>query len=103
MVARDSNDATWYVLRYVEDFTPRLPSAIDPAPPHLDPTLLYDEAEGVLELLPTVSTDEATPPPGVCVDVNGDVYLAAPDGGPLRRRRCDGSEVPFPCEPQVLA
>jgi phage tail-like protein len=101
--SRDANDTTWYVLRYREDFTPRVPSPADPSPPRLDATLSYDEAAGVLELLPQVSADEATPPPGVCVDLDGDVYLTTEGGGPLRHRRCDGSEVPFPCEPHVLA
>jgi phage tail-like protein len=101
--SRDSNDATWYVLRYREDFTPRPPSQGDPSPPRLDFTLQYDEAEGVLELLPEPGAEEAPPPPGACADPDGDLYLAAQAGGALRHRRCDGSEVPLPCEPGVLA
>jgi phage tail-like protein len=102
MLARDANNATWYLLRYAMDFTPRAPKPLtDPVPPQLDPTLFYDEQRHVLELLPKVPQQERQPLPGIAVDVDGEVYRT--DGGQVLVRRCDGSEVPLVCQPQVFA
>jgi phage tail-like protein len=102
MPARDANNATWYLLRYGTDFTPRAsdPDA-DPVPPELDATLFYDGQRHVLELLPTAPRQEREPLPGIAVDVNGEVYRA--EGRQVRVRRCDGSEVPLVRQPQVFA
>lgn len=109
MPSRDANDATWYVLRYAEDFRPRsgeptgpnapfgLPSA-----PWLQASLLYDELRGVLELQPQASPVAAEPVQGVAVDVDGDVYRVDDDAR-LVVVRCDGSVAPLQCEPGVLA
>jgi len=112
MPARDANDATWYVLRYDEDFLAPASVAGDPdAPfavesyPWLEDTLLYDPARHVLELLPEPLDPKhaATPPPGLAIDVTGVIYRVDPRTGALRIVHCDGSEQPFPCEPHVLA
>ncbi len=111
MPARDANDATWYVLRYPEDFLPRAGAANDeadpfddePSPFHED-TLLYDPARHVLELQPEPLPPQRKMRPlrGLAVDVNGEIYKVDHKLG-LRVIRCDGSQVPFTCEPQVLA
>jgi len=110
MPARDANDATWYVLRYPEDFASP-PGADDNAPfgdsssPFHDGALFYDPARHVLELVP-----EPLPPgqeapllPGLAVDVTGEIYRVDPHTHALVRIRCDGSEAPLPCEPHVFA
>jgi len=107
MPARDANNATWYVLRYAEDFrTPpdRSPSAPfgQPSLPYLEPALLYDELRGVLELQIEPSEFAADPPPAVAVDVDGDIYRVD-ENGVLLVVHCDGSSVPWPCEPNILA
>src|SRR5262249_42651367 len=100
--ARAANTAPWYLLRYRADFTPRAPDPLtDPVPPRLDPTLFYDEQRHVLELLPKVPQQERQPLPGIAVDVDGEIYRT--DGGQVLGRRCDGSEVPLVCQPQVFA
>lgn len=104
MYSRDANDATWYMLRYARDFDSRaavLPR--DPVPPLLDRRLFYDDDRAVLELLPKPSSHEVQPLPGFAVDVDGTVYRVDPDTGELLARRCDGSERPVTCEPQVFA
>jgi phage tail-like protein len=104
MSARDANNATWYLLRYPEDFDPRHPiAAARRYPPHLDATLFYDDVRHVLELLPKRVEGELKPLPGVAVDVSGEVYRVDPVSGELRVRRCDGSEGVLVCEPHILA
>jgi phage tail-like protein len=107
--AHDSNDATWYVLRYPEDFAPLRSVTQDPSSPfgqpsspYIQTTLLYDELRGVLELRPEVSPRAADPPRWVAVDVDGEIYLVD-DTGTLVVVRCDGSIVPFVCECGILA
>jgi phage tail-like protein len=109
MPAHDANNATWYVLRYAEDFTPLPGAAGDPtAPfrqptsPYLEATLLFDARRGVLELQPEPAAAPTPPPPGIALDVDGDVYRVD-ETGRLVIVRCDGTRVPLPCEPGVLA
>jgi phage tail-like protein len=75
IASRDANNATWYVLRYAPDFTPRtdptIPGWMSPA---LDPTLFYDPDRHVLELLPGKPAAEAEPLPGLAIDVDGSIY-----------------------------
>ena len=99
--ARDTNDATWYILRYPEDFAPRVPAPGDPSPPRLDSTLHYDAARGVLELVPGSPEEDSEPPPAAAVDLDGNVYRVR-DGG-LIVVRCDDSEAAVLCDPAVLA
>jgi len=108
MPARDSNNASWYVLRYAEDFLPASGAAADPATPfkhpsspYLQPTLLFDTLRGVLELQPEASPLAANPPPGLALDVDGEVYRVDEDGS-LNVVFCDGSSRPLLCEPGVL-
>ena len=109
MPARDANDATWYVLRYRDDFTAlggaphdaSAPFAV-PSSPYLQSTLLFDELRGVLELQPQASVVPADPPQGIAVDLDGDIYRVGDDGR-LVVVRCDGTCVPLLCEPGVLA
>src|SRR5262249_38042439 len=105
MPAHDANNATWYVLRYAEDFPagtdPTAPFA-DPSHPYLEPSLLYDERRGFLGWQPEASDFAADPPAGIAVDVDGDIYLVD-DCGRLVVVRCDGSRAPLPCETAVLA
>jgi phage tail-like protein len=103
--ARDANNATWYVLRYASDFEGRPPDPSEPwwVPPELpDGKLFYDDARHVLELRPSVPAGEAEPPPGLAVDVDGEIYRVEPGTGRLLLRRCDGSEKDLVCEPGVL-
>ena len=112
MTARDANDATWYVVRYDEDFLAPAAVAGDPnAPfasdsyPWLEDTLYYDTGRHVLELLPEPldARHAVRPPPGLAVGVTGIIYRVDPRTGVLHSVHCDGSEQRFPCEPQVLA
>lgn len=112
MTAHDANEATWYVVRYEEDFLAPVPFAGDPnAPfgadsyPWLSDTVFYDRARHVLELLPEPLDPRRAvrPPPGLAVDVDGTIYRVDPRTGELRIVFCDGSDAKFPCEPQVLA
>jgi phage tail-like protein len=108
--ARDANNAIWYVLRYPEDFAAAGSAPPDPAAgpfgaptlPYLEPTLLFDERRGVLELQPEPSAVAAEPPPGIAIDVDGDIYRVD-DNGVLLVVRCDGSAGPLLCEPGILA
>jgi phage tail-like protein len=109
MPAHDANNATWYVLRYAEDFTARAgtepdPSAPfeEPSSPYLQPMLLFDERRGVLELQVEAPATAADPPPGMAIDPGGDVYRVD-DNGVLAVVHCDGSSAPLPCEPGILA
>jgi phage tail-like protein len=104
MSSTNANGATWYVLRYAEDFRARPTSGPnDPFGVELGPDLFYDEARGVLELLPARPQTAVPPPPGLAVDVDGEVYRVDPRTGILLVRRCDGSEVALVREPGVLA
>ena len=108
MPAHDANNATWYVLRYPEDFLassgppdPAAPFKV-PSAPYLEPTLLFDQLRGVLELQPEASLVAAGPPPGIALDADGDIYRV--DGtGALVVVRSAGTSSPLPCEPGVLA
>jgi phage tail-like protein len=106
MAWTDSNNATWYMLRYATDFTPRTPAPGDVAPPQIvppeAPTLFYDSSRYVLELVPVMSVAELTPPPGLAVDLDGQIYLVDPSTGHLLVRRCDGSQHPLLCEPGIV-
>ncbi|HEX3864899.1 MAG TPA: phage tail protein [Stellaceae bacterium] len=109
MPARDANDATWYVIRYPEDFATLAGAPADatapfqvPSSPFLEPALLYDERRGVLELQPEASPVAADPPAGIAVDVEGDIYCVD-DNGILLVVRCDGTSTPLICEPNVFA
>src|ERR1700722_6617600 len=106
MPARDSNNATWYMLRYATDFTPRAPSANDPAPPQFvpasGPALFYDDGRNVLELLPLKPAQALAPLPGFAVDLDGEIYRVDPASLQLLRRFCDGTEVRLLCEPGIL-
>lgn len=106
MPATNSNNATWYILRYAADFTPRVPGPGDPAPPQFvpsdTPTLFYDDSRHVLELVPVKPVEELAPPRGMAVHPKGEVYRVDPATRQLVVRRCDGSEKPLLCEPGVL-
>ncbi|MDR3698746.1 MAG: phage tail protein [Candidatus Sulfopaludibacter sp.] len=109
MPAHDANNATWYALRYPIDFAPLAGAPLDPSAPfgqpsspYLAPALLFDALRGVLELQPEASPVAAGPPPGIALDPDGDIYRVN-DNGVLVVVRCDGSSVPLPCEPNVLA
>jgi phage tail-like protein len=101
MAARDANDATFYILRYATDFTPRVASASDPAPPQFvppdAPTLVYDGSRNVLELIPVPPPVELVPPPGFVVGLNAEVYRVEPASGRLEARYCDGARAPVRC------
>ena len=106
MSSTNSNNATWYILRYATDFAPRVPGPGDPAPPQLvpdnAPTLFYDDTRHVLELLPVKPDQELAPLPGLAIDLDGEVYLVDPATQQLLVRKCDGCEAPLLCEPGVL-
>jgi hypothetical protein len=106
MAARDANNATWYILRYASDFTPRVATAGDPAPPQFvppdAPALVYDASRHVLELMPAKPPQEAAPPPGLAVGVDGEVYRVDPADCRLLVRRCDGTEALLLCEPGIV-
>jgi phage tail-like protein len=101
MSARDANNATWYILRYATDFTPRVASAADPAPPQFvppdAPALRYDESRNVLELAPVAPSLEVQPPHGFVVGLNGEVYRVEPASRRLETLHCDGTRAPLPC------
>lgn len=103
MASRDSNNSTWYVLRYERDFVPRVPAPEDPAAPFLGDELFYDPGRHVLELLPDASGVLAEPLPGIAVDVNGEIYRSDPQTHEVMKRCCDGSESPLVCEHGVFA
>src|SRR5262245_4251243 len=109
MPSHDANNATWYVLRYAEDFNPRPGVVPDPSSPfdqpsfpYLQQSLLFDQRRGVLELCPEPPPFAADPPPGLAVDLGGDVYRVD-ECGVLIVVRCDGSSAAAPCEPGILA
>lgn len=105
MPTRDANNATWYLLRYAEDFVPPGPrpgAGASEVPPELDVALVYDPARHVLELRPSPPTSPLRPLPGIAVDINGEVYRVDPASHELLVRRCDGSEEPLVRSPQVL-
>lgn len=109
MPSHDANNATWYVLRYAEDFNPR-PDDVpypespfeEPSLPYLQQSLLFDERRGVLELCPEPPPFAADPPPGLAVNISGDIYRVD-ERGVLVVVRCDGTSAVVPCEPGILA
>jgi phage tail-like protein len=106
MTTQDANNATWYMLRYATDYTPRPASAIDPAPPQFvpasAPNLIYDDSRHLLELLPVKPNQELPPLPGFALDLTGEIYRVDPATLRLLRRMCDGHETEVLCEPGVL-
>lgn len=105
MIARDANNATWYVLRYPEDYT--RPRTAGSAGPRLDAGLLYDEARGVLELAPRPGAD-AQPLRGVAIALTGETYRVdrvdgRSGGRPVIAIECAGSVRVLALEPNVLA
>jgi phage tail-like protein len=100
--SRDSNNATWYVLRYAADFTPRtdptIPAWMSPA---LDPTVFYDADRHVLELLPGTPATEAEPLPGIAVDVDGSIYEVDPAAGRVLVR-CGSTKRELVCVRGVI-
>lgn len=109
MPAHDSNNATWYVLRYAEDFNRRAGTYQDPSTPftqpsvpYLEPTLVFDELRGVLELRAEASLEAADPLPGIAVGVDGNIYRVD-ERGVLVVVSCDGETRPFVCEAGILA
>lgn len=100
--SRDANDATWYVLRYASDFQPRTDPTLDPwVSPVLQPTLFYDGDRHVLELLPEKPADDAEPPPGLAIDIDGQVYRVDPVTGRILVR-CGATERELVCETGAL-
>jgi phage tail-like protein len=106
MAARDANNATWYILRYASDFTPRATTPGDPAPPQFVPpdvpALIYDDSRHVLELMPAKPEQEVAPPPSLAVGVDGEVYRVDPADCRLLVRHCDGTEALLLCEPGIV-
>lgn len=104
MPASDPNDSTWYVLRYPADWgddaDPDGPFRAESAP-WLSSTLFHDELRHVTELRPADPEVDALPIPGIAVEPGGDSFRVDPKGK-LVKRRCDGSEVAFPCEPDLV-
>lgn len=101
--SRDANGASWYVLEYASDFVPRPGPSPEPwTVPVLDSSLLHDPERHVLELKPVAPVDEAEPPPGLAVDVDGQVYRVDPETG-LVLVRCGKSERELVKEPGVIA
>lgn len=104
MRARNANNATWFMLRYPEQFTPPA-SEVEPHPSHprqLDETLFYDDARHVLELLPEPLDREVKLLPGLAVDADGEIYRVDRATGELLAG-CGLQERPLVCEPQVFA
>lgn len=103
MPARDANGATWYMLRYAEDFRPRTrDEATDPSPPRLDDELHYDERRGVLELAPARPKTEAQTPPSHAVDLDGSIY-EVDERGQVVVRHCDHPGRRIVCDRGVFA
>lgn len=102
--SHDPNDATFYVLRYPTDFGEGGEES-DPfqaeSYPFLSPELFHDAERHVTELRPTAPRGENRPPPGIAVEPGGDVFQVNRNGQ-LIQRLCDGTEAPFPCEPDLL-
>lgn len=104
MRASNANNATWFMLRYPEQFTPP-PEGTEPHssyPHRLDAALFYDDARHVLELLPERPTDEAKLLPGLAVDADGEIYRVNRATGQILVV-CGEHERPLVCEPHVLA
>ena len=101
--ARDANDAAWYVLRYAADFERRnaAPGVDEWRLPRLEPSVFYDDARHVLELMPVPLAAPVEPLAGLAVDLDGEIYRVD-ERGVLLVRRCDGSECPLVIEPGVF-
>lgn len=104
MPARDPNNASWYVLRYPEQFrsgvSQAAPTAVESAP-WMDAEIVHDADRHVTELLPVAPEWDTAPLPGLAVEPGGDVFRVDRQGR-LVRRACDGTESRFPCEPDVI-
>jgi phage tail-like protein len=99
--AVDPNNATWYWLGYARDFEPQPAGPYDPSQPISDPALFFDDARGVLELLPAPVEEEVAPPPGIAVDVNGEIYRS--EKSAVTIERCDGRRDALVCDSYVFA
>lgn len=101
MPARDANGATWYMLRYAQDFAPRVPDPdADPSPPRCDDSLFYDPLRGVLELAPAPPSEASEPLLGYAVDVDGVAYVA--DHDQIVVRHCDHTPRRLACDRGVF-
>ncbi|MBX2796113.1 MAG: hypothetical protein KTR31_00550 [Myxococcales bacterium] len=102
--ATDPNGSRFFVLRYPRDFDGAIPAApfARESEPYLSDTLLHDPIRHVTELQPTKPSGiPARTPPAIAVQPRGDAFLATPEGQ-LIRRLCDGTEVAFPCEADLV-
>jgi phage tail-like protein len=104
MPSRDSNNATWYVLRAQRDFVAHRPDPARPwLYPELDASLTYDAGRHVLELAPATPAKPSEPPRGIAVDVTGEIYWSDAAAGTVRVRRCNGCDAELVCERDVFA
>jgi phage tail-like protein len=103
MASRDSNNATWYLLRYERDFVARTPDPTRPEIPSLGSELFYDPGRHVLELLPEPAGAGVEPPAGLAVDINGEIYQSEPASRRVMKRCCDGTRGELVCERGVFA
>ncbi len=110
MTACDANDATWYAIRYAEDFATLAGAPADSSAPFAQPSSPVPRSDVAVRSAARragapargVQVVASDPPPGVAVDVDGEIYCV--DGhGRLVVIRCDGSRAPVICEPGVLA
>ena len=102
MRARDANNATWYMLRYGEQFAVDSPDTfVDNHTPFMSATLFYDDERHVLELLPEPSTTPIAPLPGLAVDTGGEIYRSRPGIGTVMVH-CGPHRWPLVCETQVF-
>ena len=103
MAARDSNNATWFLLRYAADFKARVGLNDETLSPLLDDSLHYDDIRHRLELRPEPSLKESELLPGRAVDVDGNVYRVDSETSELQVVRCDGSEILLLCDRHAFA
>lgn len=103
MLARDANNATWYMLRYGEQFAVNSPDTfVDNRTPYMTATLFYDDDRHVLELLPEGSDAPTAPLSGLAVDTGGEIYRANPETGAVTVH-CGDHRRPLLCETHVFA